>query len=71
MEKALPKAIWSGEFELAGVSMKCHVLENGQRVIDEDSVVAFLEALATTTQTADDFEADVARFAAWMRGRES
>ena len=38
-----PKAVWSGEFSFSGLTMKCHVLDTGQRIIEEESVKAFLK----------------------------
>jgi len=40
----LPKAIWSGSFFLGGVEMKCHVLDNGMRIIDAESIEAFFRS---------------------------
>jgi hypothetical protein len=42
----VPTAIWSGSFMLGGVEMRCHVLDNGQRVIESESVGALFEAMA-------------------------
>ena len=38
-----PKAVWSGESSFSGLTMKCHVLDTGQRIIEEESVKAFLK----------------------------
>ncbi len=60
----LPTAIWSGEFQIGSVKLKCHVLDNGQRVIDAESVDEFFRFLddgAPLPSSMDDF-------ARWMRG---
>ena len=43
----IPRSVWSGSFVVFGVELKCHVLDNGQRIIEAESVAAFLEALAS------------------------
>lgn len=41
---SIPTAVWSGEFEIVpGVTLKVHVLDDGQRIIEEESFAAFLE----------------------------
>lgn len=68
---AEPHAVWSGSFRVLGVEMRCHVLNTGQRVIDEASMRAFTEALMNGGPVVDDNEReDAARFAQWMRGRD-
>ena len=43
MTEDLPKSVWSGSFCIFGVEMKCHTLDNGQRIIEADSMAAFFE----------------------------
>jgi hypothetical protein len=64
----LPRVVWSGEFNLGGVKLRCHVLNTGQRVIDEESVVDLLEQMSTD-EPLDVSELE--RFADWQRGIES
>lgn len=62
MSEDIPRAIWSGSFQIGGVEVHCHVLENGQRVIDADSLKALFGGDADLTS------GDTASFAAWCRG---
>ena len=57
----LPEPIWSGTFTMFGYEIRCHVLSNGQRVIEADSAQALLEGMGTP-----DFEGDVEAFARWL-----
>ena len=56
------KAIKSGIVRLGNLEIKCHVLENGQRVIEEQSVIDFFEFLESgtllTQREAEDFAAN-------------
>ena len=61
-----PKSVWSGTFNVLGVELKCHVLDNGQRVIEEASMVAFLEAMAE--QRPYDMPEAFDCFARWQAG---
>ena len=40
-----PHSVWQGSYSLFGVDVKCHVLSNGKRIIEEDSMVALFEAM--------------------------
>lgn len=39
-------AVWSGSFQLLGVEVRCHTLNNGQRIIEEESLAALLNAMS-------------------------
>ena len=60
-----PKSVWSGTFNVFGVELKCHVLDNGQRVIEKDSVAAFMNGLADMVDPADD--PNIEDFMRWFR----
>ena len=60
-----PKSVWSGTFNVFGVELKCHVLDNGQRVIERDSVAAFMNGLADMVDPADD--PNIEDFMRWFR----
>lgn len=63
----LPKAVWSGTFKIYGMELQCHVLDNGQRIIDADSFNQFLAAgslCKALSGDPDEFEA----FSRWQRG---
>jgi hypothetical protein len=66
MSEEPPVSVWSGTFRIWGIDLKCHVLSNGQRIIEQRSFIQFMESLANGAPIADedDFEA----FARWQRG---
>lgn len=64
----MPKAIWSGEFTLFGVTLHCHVLDTGERVIEADDVVGFFEALSHTEYDEATMTAELVAFARWQHG---
>lgn len=45
-EDALPIPVWSGSFTVFGVEIKCHVLDSGERIIEEESMAALFVAAA-------------------------
>lgn len=62
----IPTSIGSGTINLFGVSVRVHVLDNGQRVIEQESVVQLLEAMATYKGEIDEDELN--QFARWCKG---
>ncbi len=40
----LPHPVWSGSFTICGIEMKCHVLSDGQRIIEAESIEKFFSA---------------------------
>lgn len=42
----IPQSIASATFTVFGVEVRCHVLDDGQRIIEEESVEALLEAMS-------------------------
>lgn len=66
MSSELPVAVWSGTFRVWGIDLKCHVLSNGQRIIEQDSFHAFMDAMADGAPIADDDE--LLAFFRWQRG---
>lgn len=67
MTDDIPKAVWSGSFHLLGVEVKCHVLDNGQRIIEGDSMMELLNAMADPTIDREETP-DVTQFERWRRG---
>ena len=65
---SIPTAVWSGELRVGDLVLRCHVLDNGQRMIDVDSLAAFLNWLEAPTTTPADAERVAAEYAVWMRG---
>jgi hypothetical protein len=63
--ETMTEAIASSTFRIFGVDVRCHVLDNGQRIIEEDSVVELLEAMASPdNRDLGDMDA----FARWQKG---
>lgn len=63
----LPHAVWSGSFDIFGVTVKCHTLSNGKRIIEADSMAALLEAMGAPGVTTV-IDGDLEEFAKWQRG---
>lgn len=75
----VPQSVWSGTFKVMGVELKCHVLSNGQRIIEADSVRQFFESVVQ--EDVDELRdaaagerqsprEDVQSFADWLSGRK-
>lgn len=47
------KAIRSGEIKIGDLTMKVHVLEDGTRIIEEESLVALMDWMAVGKLTQD------------------
>jgi hypothetical protein len=62
----VPTSIWQGSFRLFGVDVRCHVLSDGQRVIEADSMEELFEAMANGEEIGDIDEG----FARWIHGKE-
>lgn len=58
-------AVWQGTFKAFGVDVVCHVLNDGRRIIEAESMEALMMAAVGTIQ-AEDLEA----FARWCKGGE-
>lgn len=67
MPSEIPTAIWSGTFKLMGVELKCHMLNDGQRVIEAESVNKFMEKLTDGELDLKDVKA-MTDFFRWQRG---
>lgn len=62
----IPSAVWEGCFTLFGVEIWCCVLDDGTRIIEQESFEAFMRALANPPGPLDRQELD--RFVAWRNG---
>ena len=60
-------SVWQGSFILFGVELKCHVLSNGQRIIEEDSMVDLLEAMEAPLADNSD-GAELSELCDWLKG---
>ena len=54
MKERLPRPVWSGSFHVFGVEVKCHCLDDGQRIIEADSMARLLEAMASPSGVSAD-----------------
>lgn len=57
--------MWSGTFTVWGIEMRCHVLDNGQRIIEQESFHKFMDAMADGMPAAEDDE--LTAFLRWQR----
>lgn len=71
MDKDLPAAVWSGSFRLFGVDVKVHTLDDGQRIIEADSVQQLLEAMTTAPKDDQAMKEELEKFARWQRGLDT
>jgi hypothetical protein len=62
---SVPVAIWSGTFNVWGVELRCHVLDDGQRVIEAESMERFVAAMQNG---ALDQTQELTEFYRWQRG---
>lgn len=62
----IPKAVWSGEFVVFGVQLKCHTLDNGQRIIESDSLARLFDEMENPNCTGD--ASDFTALSRWQRG---
>ena len=72
-----PHSVWQGSFRLFGVELKCHILSDDQRVIEEESMADLLKAMGSERDDAggsapppeDGSEgSDLEGFVKWMKG---
>jgi len=60
-------AIWEGEFKIGDKTIKAYVLSNGQRVIDQASLIELFGMSEETGQTFPD--EDLEAFCKFVSGR--
>ncbi len=65
MDDKIPYAVKSGELKIGDVILKTHVLDDGRRIIEEDSMIAFFEYLASGGSLVD---GDAERIAGFVKG---
>lgn len=67
--QTLPESVWTGTFTLVGVPITCHVLSDGQRIVETESFENFVRAM-TEPQPVDAMpEMDPSEFARFARFR--
>lgn len=57
----LPRATHSSELEICGVTLRCHVLDNGQRVFEAGGIVALFTALGDGAEPTEEEAMKLAR----------
>lgn len=60
-----PRSVWQGSFTIFGVELKCHVLDNGERVIEAEGMHKMLEAMGDNVPVDPE---QLAGFARWRGG---
>ena len=63
-----PHSVWQGSFTLFSVDLQCHVLSDGRRIIEEDSMVDLLEAMKAPVEGHSD-AVKLAEFCTWLTRR--
>jgi hypothetical protein len=64
----LPHSVWSGTFRVYGTTLRCHVLSDGQRVIDADDVERLFAGMGNGAGGAPEELAELTEFIRWQRG---
>lgn len=62
----IPKAVWSGSFNVFGVDVRCHTLEDGTRIIEKESLFELFDAMGS--DDCDKSLGDMSSFCAWQKG---
>lgn len=60
-------SIWQGTFQLFGVDIRCHVLSDGQRIIEAESMRELLVAMSKEGNGGDVTES-LGTFMEWLKG---
>lgn len=63
-------SVWQGSFTILGVELRCHVLSDGQRIVEAESMVALLAAMAepAPAEAVSAMEAELERLVRWEGG---
>ena len=64
----LPQSIWSGSFTLFGVEIECHILDDGQRIIEAESIERLFEAMARVDDRKAPEPDEMDSFGRWLQG---
>ena len=67
-EMAELRSVWEGTMSVLGVELKCHVLNDGQRVIEAKSLDRLFNAMADGDYQYEGNEAETEAFFRWMKG---
>ena len=68
-----PHSVWQGSFSLYGVEIKCHTLEDGQRIIEAGCLERLLDVLAaykavSVPPSGAATESAMSDFVRWLNG---
>lgn len=66
MTDDLPIRVWSGTFDIWGVTLHCHVLSNGVRIIEADDIARLFDRMGDAN--CIEGEGDLSGFAKWQSG---
>ncbi len=65
----IPAAVWEGEFTVFGVTVRCAVLDDGERVINAEDTHRLMKAMARPESRSTP-KADFEQFARWISGAD-
>ena len=66
----MQKSVWTGQFVVCGVPLTCHVLEDGSRIIEKQSMEAFFGWLEAGGMPPTE-DPGCEDFARWMGGHDT
>ena len=59
-------SVWHGSFHLFGVELKCHVLSDGNRIVEADSLTNLFKAMGDPGE-ADIDKTELGKLGEWLR----
>ena len=65
----IPDSVWEGTFRLFGVDVRCHILSDGRRVIESESMRDLFEAMEGEGDV--DAMAALDGFVRWVKGMDA
>ena len=65
----VPESVWQGTFEIYGVTLNCHILADGRRIIEKDSVDELFAMMDSFDCPPSDMSA-ITEFTKWQRGMD-
>ena len=66
----LPTSTWQGSFKIYGIELKCHVLSDGQRIIEGEGLEKLFEAMSAGGWGQILDHEEINKFAKWQKGIE-
>ena len=64
-----PVSIWQGTFNVFGVALRCHILSDGRRIIEADSVTKLLDVWAGAESEIAVEAPGIDAFLKWQKGK--